>query len=145
MKINKFIVSTVLYFKSGNSKKVDWVEDKLVKKITNDTQEITEGLTIADADAHFQERFKEWKDKGTTIVRRNAKGDSSVIPFSEVEYATVSISTMDGNVLAEADMSSIGTEPIGPYIPPTPPQGPGPRTIEGHPAFTNKPHLIGGI
>lgn len=132
MKINKFVVSTVLYFKSGNSKKVDWIEDKLVKKITNDTQEITEGLTIEDADTFFQDKFKEWKDKGTTIVRRNAKGDSSVIPFSEVEYATVSVSTMDGNVVAEADLS-LGTAIKPP--PPIPMPGPGPRTIDNHPAF----------
>ena len=133
MKINKFVVSTVLYFKSGNSKKVDWIEDKLIKKITNDTQEITEGLTIEDADTFFQDKFKEWKDKGTTIVRRNAKGESSVIPFSEVEYATVSVSTMDGNVVAEADMS------LGAAIKPPPPlpiPGPGPRTIANHPAFS---------
>lgn len=133
MKINKFVVSTVLYFKSGNSKKVDWIEDKLIKKITNDTQEITEGLTIEDADTFFQDKFKEWKDKGTTIVRRNAKGESSVIPFSEVEYATVSVSTMDGNVVAEADMS------LGAAIKPPPPlpiPGPEPRTIANHPAFS---------
>lgn len=32
MKLNKHRVSTVLYFKSGNSKKVDWIEEKLCEK-----------------------------------------------------------------------------------------------------------------
>ena len=50
MKINKFNVSAVFYFKSGNSKKVDWLEDKLVKKLKSETQELTEGLSLEEAD-----------------------------------------------------------------------------------------------
>ncbi|MED3600120.1 hypothetical protein P4556_32670, partial [Bacillus thuringiensis] len=92
MKINKFNISAVFYFKSGNSKKVDWLEDKLVKKLKSETQELTEGLSLEEADVFFQSKFKEWQENGTTIIRKNAKGENSIISFAEVEYMTMLVS-----------------------------------------------------
>lgn len=131
MRLNKFIVSAVLYFKSGNAKKVDWVEERLVKKVKLDAQEITEPLTLDEADAFFQGKFKEWKDKGTTIVRKNAKAENSVIPFSEIEYATVSISDESGNVL---DNITTPPEGVGRPVMPAPPAAQL-KDIKDHPAF----------
>lgn len=61
MKINKFNVSAVFYFKSGNSKKVDWLEDKLVKKLKSETQELTEGLSLEEADVFFKASLRNGK------------------------------------------------------------------------------------
>ncbi|MCY8194075.1 hypothetical protein MOC90_06200 [Bacillus spizizenii] len=133
MKLNKFQVSTVLYFKSGNSKKVDWVEDRLVKKIDKETEEVTQPLTIEEADLFFQSRFKEWIDKGETIVRKNAKKETSVIPFSSVEYATVSVTLLgEDNLIAEGERELNNNEDLSL----TPPQPNEKWTrIEDHPAY----------
>lgn len=134
MKLNKFRVSAVFYFKSGNSKKVDWIEERLVKKIKSETKEVTEPLTLEEADAFFQGKFKEWKDKGTTVVRKNAKGENSVIPFSEVEYTTFTVSIVeesnkvDGEVISEG--GSIGIKPT-----PFNPTKPEIKDISQHPAY----------
>lgn len=143
MRLNKFQVSTVLYFKSGNSKKVDWVEERLVKKVKMDEKEVTEGLTLDEADAFFQGKFKDWKDKGTTIVRKNAKGENSVIPFSEIEYVTVAVT-----LLGEDVSSGTGGRVLGgsgdlpqPHTPPPPPPSMMERqlrNIQDHPAFVKK-------
>jgi hypothetical protein len=130
MKLNKFQVSTVLYFKSGNSKKVDWIEERLVKKVKGETQELTEPLTLNEADAFFQGKFKDWKDKGTTIVRKNAKGENSVIPFNEIEYATVTVIQMAEEVITGNTQPALG----GAVEPPTPPAPPV-SNIKDHPAF----------
>lgn len=137
MKLNKFQVSAVFYFKSGNSKKVDWIEERLVKKIKGETQEVTEPLTLEEADAFFQGKFKEWKDKGTTVVRKNAKGENSVIPFSEVEYATFTVTSVeeskkvDGEVVFEG--GSIGVKT--PLSNPTKPNLSEIKDIKQHPAY----------
>ncbi|MFH7816960.1 hypothetical protein ACG2K5_18105 [Bacillus subtilis] len=133
MKLNKFQVSTVLYFKSGNSKKVDWVEERLVKKIDKETEEITQPLTLEEADLFFQSRFKEWIDKGETIIRKNAKKETSVIPFSSVEYATVSVTLLgEDNLIAEGERELNNNEDSSL----TPPQPNEKWTrIEDHPAY----------
>ncbi|WP_411685007.1 hypothetical protein [Aeromonas caviae] len=136
MKLNKFQVSTVLYFKSGNSKKVDWVEERLVKKIDKETEEVTQPLTLEEADLFFQSRFKEWIDKGETIVRKNAKKETSVIPFSSVEYATVSVTLLgEDSLIAEGERDQKYYEDL-----PLPPHPPSPSNekwtrIEDHPAY----------
>lgn len=117
MKLNKFQVSAVFYFKSGNSKKVDWIEERLVKKIKGETQEVTEPLTLEEADAFFQGKFKEWKDKGTTVVRKNAKGENSVIPFSEVEYVTFTVTSVEENKKVDGEVEFEGGS-IGIKTPP---------------------------
>ncbi|MCY8123059.1 hypothetical protein MOC55_13700 [Bacillus spizizenii] len=133
MKLNKFQVSTVLYFKSGNSKKVDWVEERLVKKIDKETEEVTQPLTLEEADLFFQSRFKEWIDKGETIVRKNAKKETSVIPFSSVEYATVSVTLLgEDNLIVEGERELNNNEDSSL----TPPQPNEKWTrIEDHPAY----------
>lgn len=90
-KPNKFIVSAVLFLKSSNTRKVDWIEDRLMKIVKEDGKEYRMPLTTKEMDAFLQNKFKEWKDKGTTIVRKNIKGENSLIPFSEVEYATFKV------------------------------------------------------
>lgn len=134
MKINKFKVTTVLYFKSGNSKKVDWFEERLVKKIKSDEKEVTEGLTLDEADAFFQGKFKEWKDNSSTIVRKNIKGYNSIIPFGEVEYVTVEVTLVGEDVTTPTGEKNWGESEVLPF-PPPPPQGPPLRTIGEHPAF----------
>lgn len=130
MKLNKFKVSTVLYFKSGNSKKVDWIEERLVKKVKGESEEVTQPLTLDEADAFFQGKFKDWKDSGSTIVRKNAKGENSIIPFAEVEYATVSVSEL---VEVPAEVKDSITAPP----PPPAPMERQVRNIQDHPAFKN--------
>ncbi|KZR57899.1 hypothetical protein [Pseudobacillus badius] len=140
MKTNKFKVSSILYFKSGNSKKVDWVEERLGKKLTDsEGNESIVSLTLDEADDFFQGKFKDWKDNGTTIVRKNAKGETSVIPFSEIEYATVSVSLIEEvprEVATDADYQAAskyalpGMEPMPPN-----PHSPPIRSIQEHPAF----------
>jgi hypothetical protein len=103
MRLNKFEVSAVLYFKSGTSKKIDWIEEKLVKKVEQPDKEIIEPLTEEEADTFFQAKFKEWKDKGVTVVRKNIKGENSVIPFSEVEYLTFTVRLLDDNQSTETN------------------------------------------
>ncbi|MCZ4246959.1 hypothetical protein BXO87_02330 [Bacillus sp. GZB] len=133
MKLNKFQISTVLYFKSGLSKKVDWVEERLVKKIDKETEEITQPLTLEEADLYFQRKFKEWVDTGETVVRKNAKKETSVIPFSSVEYVTVSVTLLGQDSLTtegEEDLKDNGDLPL-----PTPPAPEKWTRIEDHPAY----------
>lgn len=127
MNLKKFRVSSVLYFKSGNSKKVDWTEEHLVKKIKLDEREVTEPLTLDEADAFFQGKFKDWIDKGITIVRKNAKGENSVIPFREVEYTTVTVS----------EVVSVPAAPVKekPDLPAPPSMERQIKNIQDHPAF----------
>lgn len=144
MKINKFLVSAIFYFKSGTSKKVDWIEDRLVKKVTTDERDVQEGLTLDEADTFFQGKFKEWKDNGSTIVRKNAKGGSSIIPFSEVEYATLSVYSVDDGELEEPEEPSVGSygtevvkttgKPFGKQFDYPKPPNSRPRDIKDHPA-----------
>lgn len=122
MKLNKFKVTSVFFFKSGNTKKVDWLEERLVKKVKSDDREVNEPLTLEEADAFFQGKFKEWKDKGATIVRKNVKGDNSIIPFAEVEYATVVVEQ-----LGEEKVEEPKAEPVKATD--------SPRSIQDHPAF----------
>ncbi|MDQ0178466.1 hypothetical protein [Bacillus chungangensis] len=128
MKLNKFIVSAILYFKSGNSKKIDWVEDRLVKKIRIDEKEETKSLTLQEANIFFQGKFKEWKDKGTTIVRKNVKGQSSIIAFSEIEYATVTINQVGVSSL-------IGDQDVKPSTLSKHQESLTVKAIKDHPAF----------
>ncbi|MCY7861195.1 hypothetical protein MOD67_14300 [Bacillus licheniformis] len=104
MRLNKFKVSTVLYFKSGVSKKVDWIEENLVKRIEDDSSETTTSVTIEEADRFFQGKFLEWKKNEEVICKKNAKGETSMIPFKDVEYATVSVSQITEQ--EEIDMDS---------------------------------------
>lgn len=106
------MVSTVLHFKSGNSRKVDWIEERLVKKVKNETSEVTEPLDLKEANAFFVAKFKEWKDNGSTIVRKNVKGDNSVIPFSEVEYATLQVTEYDVEPAKEQPKVERSHQPI---------------------------------
>lgn len=136
MKLNKFQVSAVFYFKSGNSKKVDWIEERLVKKIKGETQEVTEPLTLEEADAFFQGKFKEWKDKGTTVVRKNAKGENSVIPFSEVEYATFTVTSVEeSKKVDEEAVFEGGSIGVNPPFNPTKPNLSEIKDITQHPAY----------
>ncbi|AKE16170.1 MULTISPECIES: hypothetical protein [Bacillus] len=121
MKINKFNVSAVFYFKSGNSKKVDWLEDKLVKKLKSETQELTEGLSLEEADVFFQSKFKEWQENGTTIIRKNAKGENSIISFAEVEYMTMLVSLAKDISLDTTELKEDVSKAT--------------RSIQEHPAF----------
>lgn len=106
MKLNKFEISVVLYFKSGTSKKIDWVEEKLIKKIPQPDKEIIEPLTETEADEFFRAKFKEWKEKGAIVVRKNIKGENSVIPFAEVEYLTFTVKLLDDTSSTETSDSS---------------------------------------
>jgi hypothetical protein len=119
MKVNVFKVTAVLYFKSGNSKKVDWIEDRLVKRLREDERDVTEPLTLEEADAFFQGKFKDWKESGATIVRKNAKGENSVIPFSEIEYATVTVEQINNTAPEQ----------------PAEEEKPQVRSIKDHPAY----------
>lgn len=139
MRLNKFQVSTVLYFKSGNSKKVDWIEERLVKKVKVDEKEVTDSLTLDEADAFFQGKFKDWKDNGTTIVRKNAKGENSVIAFSEVEYITVSVTLVGEDIGATTGgRESCGTGNLPNTPAPPPPSSAVERQLKSiteHPAY----------
>lgn len=134
MKIRKFKVSSVLYFKSGNSKKVDWIEEHLVKRVKLEDKMVTESLTLEEAEAFFQGKFKDWKNNGDIIVRKNVKGDSSVIPFSEIEYATVSVEVVDDESTEDEPRQPEKRDTVSPIVP-EPPKTPPVRSIEDHPAF----------
>lgn len=114
MKLSKFQVTAILYFKSGLSKRVDWVEDKLVKRSTIAEEVRDESLTLEDAKQHISSQMSTWVDQGDTVVKLNAKGEHSIIAFTEVEYTTVSVK--------ELKESAPPTEGVNP--------------IFSHPAFT---------
>ncbi|MGG3801213.1 hypothetical protein [Metabacillus fastidiosus] len=134
MDVNKFKVSGIFYFKSGNSKKIDWIEDRLVKRETVDGEEVTSNLRLKEVDTFFQGKFKEWKDNGSTIVRKNVNGYNSIIPFLEVEYATVIVEEIkDYNNPKGEDKPELEVVDHNMPVPPPPTQQF--SRIADHPAF----------
>ncbi|MEB8823483.1 hypothetical protein P4G92_27235, partial [Bacillus cereus] len=84
-------------------------------------QELTEGLSLEEADVFFQSKFKEWQENGTTIIRKNAKGENSIISFAEVEYMTMLVSLAKDISLDTTELNEDESKAT--------------RSIQEHPAF----------
>lgn len=98
MKFNDFRVSAVFYFTNGTSKKIDWVERNLAKKESNPNKpDAYTPLELEEMIGFLGGKFKQWKEEGKSIVRKNIKGEYSLIPFSEVVYATFTVEQINEN------------------------------------------------
>lgn len=119
---SSFIISTVLYLKSGTSKKVDWIEENLKKRKVDGNLITVEELTLDEANKYFTDKFLELVNEGSTVARKNVKGETSIIPFREVSYMTFTVK----EVAKE--------QSVPPPLPPLPPK-PEQRPISEHPAY----------